>query len=183
MEHLSFLDNIGATAIEELYAIYKSDPAALDRGWQKFFEGFEFALTDYTTDKADMAYVKEFKVIDLILAYRTRGHLFTKTNPVRTRRKYTPTLDIENFGLEQSDLKKVFKAGGQIGIGDATLEDILAHLQQTYCQSVGVEYMYIRTPEIVEWLKQKMEESKNTPAFTKIEKHSHNRKTHGCGGV
>jgi len=170
MDNLTFLDNIGTTAVEELYAIYKADPTSLDRGWQKFFEGFEFALTDYSAENSDMAFAAEFKVIDLILDYRNRGHLFTKTNPVRIRRKYTPTLDIENFGLKQDDLKKVFKAGSQIGIGAATLENILAHLQQTYCQSIGVEYMYIRTPEIVQWLKKKMETGKNTPTFTKNEK-------------
>jgi 2-oxoglutarate dehydrogenase E1 component len=60
---------------------------------------------------------KEFLVVDLINGYRTRGHLFTKTNPVRDRRKYTPTLDIENFGLSKSDLDSTFNAGEIVGIG------------------------------------------------------------------
>src|SRR6185503_19808176 len=87
---------------------------------------------------------KEFKVISLITGYRQRGHLFTKTNPVRERRSYQPTLAIENFGLSSKDLDTVFQAGGEIGIGAAKLKDIIAHLDTTYCQSIGAEYMFMR---------------------------------------
>jgi 2-oxoglutarate dehydrogenase E1 component len=96
--------------------------------------------------------------------------LFTRTNPVRTRRKYSPTLDIENFGLTQEDLNKTFQAGKEIGLGNAKLAEIIAHLQTTYCQSVGVEYQYIRRPEVVEWFREKMESTRNTPVFTLAEK-------------
>ena len=65
---------------------------------------------------------KEFQVVKLIDGYRTRGHLFTKTNPVRERRKYEPTLDIENFGLSENDLNTVFNAGEILGIGETTLK-------------------------------------------------------------
>ncbi|MES2395455.1 MAG: 2-oxoglutarate dehydrogenase E1 component, partial [Bacteroidota bacterium] len=114
--------------------------------------------------------IKEFDVINLINGYRSRGHLFTQTNPVRERRKYAPTLDIENFGLNESDLEIVFQAGAQIGLGPAKLKDIIAHLHQTYCQSIGAEYMYIRIPKVNEWLQEKMEGSKNTPNFLMHEK-------------
>ena len=106
---------------------------------------------------------KEFNVINLINGYRTRGHLFTDTNPVRERRKYTPTLDLVNFGLGEEDLDQEFQAGSLIGIGKARLRDIVQHLHQTYCASIGAEYKYIRNPEIVEWLEQRMEGRKNTP--------------------
>jgi 2-oxoglutarate dehydrogenase E1 component len=169
MDQLSYINNIGIKNLEELFAQYKSDPNSVDPSWQKFFEGFEFAKADYS-DTESGNYPLEFKVLNMILAYRQRGHLFTKTNPVRTRRQYTPTLDIENFGLTKTDLKKIFKAGNQIGIGNATLENIIEHLTSTYCQSIGVEYMYIRTPEIVEWLQKKMESSRNTPNYSKPDK-------------
>lgn len=87
-----------------------------------FFQGFDFALEQYGDDavcqisqmvsqavasgNAPEDVLKEFKVVNLIEAYRTRGHLFTKTNPVRERRRYYPTLDIENFGLSKEDLPK-----------------------------------------------------------------------------
>ncbi|KAF0237406.1 MAG: 2-oxoglutarate dehydrogenase E1 [Prolixibacteraceae bacterium] len=91
--------------------------------------------------------------------------MFTKTNPVRSRRKYKPTLDIENFGLEKKDLETVFQAGSEIGIGPAKLKDIVGHLEATYCRSVGVEFMYMRHPEVLQWLKQRMESSRNSQDF------------------
>jgi 2-oxoglutarate dehydrogenase E1 component len=148
--------------------MFLDDPGSVDESWRQFFEGFEFARKHYAVEKKTegTVYPSEFKVINLINAYRQRGHLFTKTNPVRTRRTYTPTLDLENFGLTDQDLKKSFEAGHEIGIGKATLKDIISHLQQTYCQSVGAEYAYIRTPETRLWLQDKMEKSKNDYPFT-----------------
>ena len=81
---------------------------------------------------------KEFMVINLINAYRSRGHLFTKTNPVRDRRKYSPTLDIKNFGLDEGDLITIFQAGEQVGLGPSSLNEIIAHLEETYCQSIAL---------------------------------------------
>ena len=102
----------------------------------------------------------------MIDAYRKRGHLFTQTNPVRERRKYYPTLDIKHFELEQKDLDTVFQAGNQIGIGPARLSDIIKHLKQVYCQSIGVEYMYIRQPEEVDWIKNRLHQNANAPNFS-----------------
>ena len=154
------------SVIEELFTQYKRNPDSIDESWRKFFEGFEFAQKNYKAEKGEtFLYPNEFKVINLINAYRHRGHLFTKTNPVRTRRKYSPTLDIENFDLKTEELNKTFQAGKEIGLGNSKLSEILDFLNQTYCQSIGVEYMYIRPPEMLEWLKSRMESSRNTPAF------------------
>jgi 2-oxoglutarate dehydrogenase E1 component len=171
MDNYSYLSNAHPDAIEDLYNTYLNNPDALEHGWKKFFEGFEFARTNFNDGGAVPENIAgEIKVMNLIAGYRQRGHLFTKTNPVRERRKYSPTLDIENFGLTQADMEKTFQAGSQIGIGTAKLKDIVAHLQQTYCQSIGVEYMYMRNPEVVSWLQEKMEGSKNTPQFSIEEK-------------
>jgi 2-oxoglutarate dehydrogenase E1 component len=105
---------------------------------------------------------KEFAILSLIHGYRQRGHLFTKTNPVRARRQYVPTLDIENFGLQQRRSGKTFQAGSDIGIGPAKLKDIIEHLEATYCSSIGVEYVYMRKPEVLQWLKEKMESTRNS---------------------
>ena len=169
MDNFSFIGNSSIEAIEELYSRYKKDKESVDESFRIFFEGFDFALKNYdTTESGQIG--KEFKVLNLIHGYRQRGHLFTHTNPVRTRRKYFPTLDIENFGLSKDDLKTVFQAGKEIGIGPATLEEILNHLNQTYCSNIGVEYLYLRDPEIVSWLKKKMESERNTPAFSREKK-------------
>lgn len=171
MDKFSYLGNADTSSIEDLFQQYSKDNSSVDESWQKFFEGFEFARKNYTeSTEIPQNVKKEFDVINLINGYRTRGHLFTHTNPVRERRKYAPTLDIENFGLTQNDLDTVFQAGAQIGIGPAKLKDIVAHLEQTYCQSIGAEYMYIRIPKINQWLQEKMESSKNTPTFAAHEK-------------
>lgn len=171
MDKFSYLNNLDNAVIEELFEKFRLDPSSVDESWRKFFEGFEFCQKNYKAEKGEaFLYPNEFKVMNLINAYRQRGHLFTKTNPVRTRRKYSPTLEIENFGLGKDDLVKHFQAGKELGLGNATLSEIIGHLQKTYCESVGVEYFYIRKPEIVEWLVSKMEPAKNAPDFNFDEK-------------
>jgi 2-oxoglutarate dehydrogenase E1 component len=170
MDKFSYLGHVDADAIEDLYKQYQNDPDQVPKDWQRFFEGFEFARIRFPEDEqpeeADPSSLRnEFNVIDLINAYRERGHLFTKTNPVRVRRKYHPTLDHQNFGLSNEDLSDSFQAGNEIGIGKNSLQNIIDHLKKTYCKSIGVEYMYIRSPEIVEWLKNRMESTRNNPDF------------------
>jgi len=184
MDQHGYLGNAEIASVEDLYQQYLKNNESVAPSWQQFFKGFDFARTSYPELPANGTSAasangsvtipenvrKEFNVINLINGYRSRGHLFTKTNPVRERRQYTPTLDIENFGLSNDDLETAFQAGTQIGIGQAKLKDIIAHLHQTYCQSIGAEYMYIRNPEIVNWLQEKMESSKNTPKYSIDEK-------------
>lgn len=170
MDRLSFLGNADIATIDAMYKQYISDPTALDITWQHFFEGFDFARANYDEGASSPVVGKEFNVISLINAYRKNGHLFTKTNPVRERRHYTPTLDIENFGLAAADLETSFEAGKLIGMGNAKLKDIIDHLKHTYCDSIGVEYMYIRNPEIVEWLRARLEDTKNRSQFTADQK-------------
>jgi 2-oxoglutarate dehydrogenase E1 component len=156
MDKHSYLSNADGAVIEDYYQQYLNNPESVSEGWRKFFEGFEFARKNYDTEVPE-GFDKEFKVINLINGYRSRGHLFTKTNPVRARRKYSPTLEIENFGLEKADLETVFQAGAETGIGSAKLKDIIAHLEETYCQSIGIEYSYIRKPEEAKWIRNKIE--------------------------
>jgi 2-oxoglutarate dehydrogenase E1 component len=172
MSQHSIIGNISPELMDEMYRQYLNNPDSVDASWKQFFLGFDFARARFgdETDVVPEKVNKEFKVINLINGYRTRGHLFTKTNPVRERRKYQPTLAIENFGLEQSDIETVFSAGQELGIGPAKLKDIIAHLDETYCQSVGAEYKYIRNPEIINWLQSRMEGSKNHKNFSIEEK-------------
>jgi 2-oxoglutarate dehydrogenase E1 component len=170
MDNFSYLSNAGPEALEALYKQYQNDADSVDFGWKKFFEGFDFARTNYEESGAiPENLTKEFKVLNLITAYRSRGHLFTKTNPVRKRRTYSPTLDIENFGLENSDMDVVFQAGEQIGIGAAKLSDIIDHLKQTYCASIGIEFNYIRDVERHSWMLNRVE-LKHRPVFNSEEK-------------
>lgn len=169
MDKFSSVGNQELEAVEDLYQSYLADPESVDKSWQHFFEGFELARKNYPAKPAAVKLDnidKEFAILNLIHGYRQRGHLFTKTNPVRARRKYLPTLDIGNFGLDDKDLETTFQAGNEIGIGPAKLKDIIAHLDQTYCESVGVEYVYMRHPEVVKWLRERMESTRNTENFS-----------------
>ncbi|MBM3453183.1 MAG: 2-oxoglutarate dehydrogenase E1 component [Bacteroidetes bacterium] len=170
MDKISYIGNADISAISHLYKEYLESPNNVDIGWQKFFEGFDFAKTNFEEDdQIPENYQKEFRVINLINGYRSRGHLFTKTNPVRERRQYSPTLSIENFDLSDADLDTVFQAGEIIGVGPGSLREIINHLEETYCQSIGIEYVYIRDPERVEWIKNKIE-LKNRPIIDKNRK-------------
>ncbi|MGV8963477.1 MAG: 2-oxoglutarate dehydrogenase E1 component [Candidatus Saccharimonadaceae bacterium] len=169
MDDFSFVANSDIASIEELYRRYLDNPDSVDASFAAFFKGFDFAMTHFQPVPGQVI-SKEFNVINLIHGYRQRGHFFTKTNPVRARRQYSPTLAIENFGLESSDLETVFEAGTQIGIGPAKLKDIIEHLEATYCRSIGVEYLYVRRPEVIDWLKVRMESTRNEPTFNDNQK-------------
>ncbi len=173
MDKFSFFSNAETEYIDNLYQLYQQNPESVDASWQRFFEGYEFSRVNYKRGGTQSGTVEgssmlpnEFKVINLIEDYRKRGHLFTKTNPVRARRSYLPTLDIENYGLSNKDLDTEFEAGNELGIGKTTLRRIVEHLDTTYCQSIGIEFAHIRNVEIEKWLKGKMESRKNTPKFS-----------------
>lgn len=170
MDALSYISNADVSAIDDLHNQFLKDPESVDFGWRKFFEGFEFGYRQQPVKGQGIPItedaLKEINVLNLIQGYRMRGHLFTKTNPVRERRKYTPSLDLANFGLRESDLDTVFNAGVEVGMGPAKLRDIIALLEQTYCQSIGAEYMFVRQPQKLEWLMRKMESSRNTPQLS-----------------
>ena len=166
LDQFSFLNSIDIDYVDELHQRYLVDKRLVEPSWRTFFDGYEFAKFSYEDiNKIPSNVLKEFKVINLINGYRSRGHLFTKTNPVRERRKYHPTLDIKNYGLEEVDLLTVFQASEQVGLEPCTLNEIIIHLEQTYCQSIGIEYQYIRHPERVEWIRKNIE-LKNRPQFS-----------------
>jgi 2-oxoglutarate dehydrogenase E1 component len=170
MDHLTFIGNSEIETIDQLYKKYTDDPGSVDESWRNFFKGFDFARQYFTENNSNHHLDKEFRVLNFIDSFRKRGHLFTKTNPVRTRRLYFPTMDPENYQLSEKDMDTVFHAGTEIGLGNATLRDIRTAMEETYCQSIGAEYMFIRNPEKIEWLEKRMEKSRNMTKFTADEK-------------
>ncbi len=169
MDVYNYLNSSDPSVIEDLYFRFRSDPQSVEEGWRKFFEGFDFAARHYSgkpqSTVAPLQTTNEFKVLELINDYRKRGHLFTETNPVRKRRQYKPTLDIQNYGLSDKDLNTVFEAGREIGLGPASLSTIVGALKETYSRSFGAEFMFIRNVEIVQWLLSRMEPVRNLPSF------------------
>jgi len=172
MEKYSFLNAAHTDYFTELYDKYLKHPDTVEPSWRAFFQGFDFGLENGSVMRPTSGIEipdhlkKEFAVVKLIDAYRNRGHLFTKTNPVRERRTYSPDLNFLNFGLEEKDLSTVFSAGEVMEIGPSTLEKIITHLKEIYCDSIGVEYMYIRRPKKIEWIQKRLNVNNNHPNFT-----------------
>ena len=180
MDRFSFLNAAHTAFFADLYDQYLQNPDSVEPSWRSFFQGFDFAnefgsdmvgeLENMANGGADCSLVseklqKEFNVLKLIDAYRTRGHLFTKTNPVRDRRSYSPDLAIENFGLTSADLNTVFDAAKIVNLKPCSLQDILNHLNKVYCESIGIEYMYIKDPKTIDWIQRKLDVNDNLPNF------------------
>ena len=173
MDRFSFLNAAHTGFIEDLYNKYLVSPDEVEPSWRSFFQGYDLANTDFSLTGEESLSIevpehvyKEFRVIELINGYRSRGHLFTKTNPVRARRKYTPTLAIENFGLSNDDLETIFDAGEILNIGSKSLTGIIQHLENIYCDSIGVEYMYIRNPDVIKWWSNNLNTNDNHPTYS-----------------
>ena len=172
MDKFSFLNGAHTGFIADLYDQYLGNPDAVEPSWRSFFQGYDLANEDYSLSEEEVStkipqeVKKEFLVVDLINGYRTRGHLFTETNPVRERRQYQPTLEISNFGLTENDLHKEFSAGDVLGLGRVKLSVIINHLKSIYCDSIGVEYMYMRNPEKLKWWQTRLNENDNHPNYS-----------------
>lgn len=185
MDNYSFLNASNIQYFSDLYDRYLVDPDSVEPSWRAFFQGFDFARQSYDQESVVeqmVRYVendtsgqaekiqKEFKVLNLINDYCVRGHLFTKTNPIRERRTYSPDLSLSNYGLTDADLNEVFDASRELGLQPTTLENIIKHLQAVYCSSIGVEFTYIRIPEISTWIKHRLSVNQNQPQYDKEEK-------------
>jgi len=178
MDNFSFLNAAHSAYFADLYDQYLKNPDSLEPSWRAFFQGYDFGtnnnfieeIVEGVTHQIPDSVKKEFNVINLIDAYRSRGHLFTKTNPVRDRRTYNPNLRINNFDLDESDLDKIFNAGDILGIGPQPLKVIVQHLEAIYCDAIGVEYMYIRNPEKRKWIQNWINKNDNHPTFSPNQK-------------
>ena len=198
MDRFSFLNAAHTAFFADLYEQYIENPDSVEPSWRSFFQGFDFAASDYGSGATEVAAAapqqqaaapapqasvsdysgipeklqKEFKVLNLIEGYRTRGHLFTKTNPVRERRTFSPTLELSTFGLSDADLDTVFDAGKEVGLPSSSLRAIVDHLQKVYCGHIGIEYMYIRDPQVRKWIQNKLSINNNEPDFNADQKKS-----------
>jgi len=187
MDRFSFLNAAHTEFFAQLYDQYLENPDSVEASWRSFFQGFDFGMTTYNEENpviqsAGVAsstidsglvsekILKEFNVLRLIDGYRTRGHLFTETNPVRERRHHFPNLDLENFGLSNADLNTVFDAAKILGHQPSTLTDILRHLKRVYCHHIGIEYMYMRNPTVIQWVQDRLNINDNHPNFDNDQK-------------
>ena len=175
MKDFSYITNSHPAYIESLYQDFVKDPASVDPDLKKFFEGFDFAVSNgLNTTVAPTAagaaqagsgidWMKEIRVYRLILGYRNKGHLLAKTNPIRPRRDRGANLDLAFFGLGEADMDTVYQAGNILGLGATSLKNILTHLQNIYANHVGIEFKYISDQKKIDWLTEEMEKKFSEP--------------------
>jgi 2-oxoglutarate dehydrogenase E1 component len=163
MDKYSYISNADVGYIDQLYQNYKKNPSEVDPTWQKFFEGYDFSSQRFGENGHAAAgpdgNIKETQVRTLIFAYRSFGHLKSKTNPVRERRDHGVNLDHTNFGLTDADLDTEFDVAAEIGMPKSSLRKIIERLKILYLGPIGFEYNFIRNDEVRSWF------------FEKIEKH------------
>ena len=162
----SFANRWNLAAIEENYRRWHTDPASLDESWRAFFEGFELgaarsAACDSGTQTA---------IVRLINAYRDVGHFLAHLDPLSEAKTTYPLLELSEFGLEEADLDRTFDTSLFCGLPRATLRELLDALRETYCRTIGVEYMHIQDTHIRRWLQERMEPRRNQPNFSKRQK-------------
>ena len=173
MKDFSYVMGPTPEYIESLYADFTKDSTTVDPEWKKFFEGFDFAISNggATTVGGDTGkttigndrLVKELGVFELIRAYRKRGHLVATTNPIRARKDRHAQLELERFNLTEADMETSFFAGSFVGVKDGKLKDIVAKLKTIYAGNIGIEYTYINNTEKCHWVEQSYEELMQKP--------------------
>lgn len=166
MKDFQYITNSHPSYIENLYNDFVKDPETVDADYRKFFEGFDFAINHNgnaahatiptAANGASVLNVaqldQEFNVFQLIQAYRKKGHLVAKTNPIRERKDRKANLGLDNFGFTEADLNTSFEAGKFVGLGKATLKGIIEHLEKCYTQHVGIEISSLNSRRKTDWL-------------------------------
>lgn len=178
MKDFQYITNSSPAYIESLYRDYSQDPDSVDPEYKKFFEGFDFAISNMKASYGGngspvkespaisppvMDWKMELAAYRMILGYRNKGHLIAKTNPIRKRKDRGANLHLEFFGLTDADLDRNIQVANVVGLGPTTLKSLIAHLEKCYATHVGVEFKYISNQEKVDWLTTEMEKDFHLP--------------------
>ena len=173
--------------LEENYEQWRINPKSVDANWQAFFEGFELGsqlepdldsknnsngkasktnLNDPTPALPVVDPMQQGRLSHLLFAYRMLGHYIANLDPLGFNKRDLPELELHNFKFTDADLDREFNAGTAGGGGQKTLREILQILKDTYCRTVGAQYMHIQKFEIRRWLRDRMESTRNRPIFS-----------------
>ncbi len=180
MKDFSYITNSSPAFIENLYHDFVKNPESIDPELKKFFEGFDFAVSNGavqvngkgspapvsatgTAPGPDFDWTRELRAYRMILGYRNKGHLLAKTNPIRTRKDRGANIELSFYGFTEADLDKEFLSGKFIGLGTTTLRNILQYLEKCYASHIGVEFKYISNQEKVDFLTQAIEKKALEP--------------------
>ncbi len=191
MQQDSYLQGSNAVFIEELYSQYLRDEKSVDENWRTWFAELKNGLLtpdqDHLAIQAQMKsavmnkgnganpnvstaqqehQVKQVSVLQLINAYRIKGHRRSKIDPLgQQQNDPTKDLTLEGHDLSEADLDTVFNSGSMFGVGDIPLRDIQERLEKTYCGTLASEYMYIENLAQKRWIQEHLETSLSTPDF------------------
>jgi len=155
-----------ADFIDAQYRLWRENPESLSPDWRFFFEGFELAASGkFSGDEPrdEQAVIKQARVEALIYRYRDIGHFLACMDPLSACPTGHPLLELGAFGLSQKDLDRTFFARHFSKARQAPLREIIEVLRETYCRSIGVEYMHLQDPAERRWLQERMEPVRNRP--------------------
>lgn len=161
MKDYSYISNADPEYIDNLYEKYMENPESIGDGWKLFFEGFDFFSSASANGKAVSSQITsadELSVFAIIQGFRERGHLLSKTNPIRHRIDRKPHLNLADYNLSEEDLDRHFVAGEEIGLENATLREIIARLEDIYTRHIGFEFSHIEDRKRRTWLRRRIEE-------------------------
>jgi 2-oxoglutarate dehydrogenase E1 component len=173
LDGTDFLNGGNAGFIAELYDRFLDDPNAVDESWRSFFAGIEEGPAEPRF--ADGAALRQatfdsIRALQLIRAYRVRGHLEADLDPLGLdKRPPQPELDHHTYGFTEADLDRVI-AIDNLGRERASLREIVAMLRGIYCGRIGVEYMHIQVLAERQWIQERFERSERRPALSVAEK-------------
>ncbi len=169
-------ERANAALVEEYYQRWLDDAESVDPTWRAFFQGFTLGSNGPPPAAAASAGApvidsrKQSQVDSLIYHYRAIGHTQAHLNPLADAPERNPRLALAEFGLTEADLDTVFDTGHFLGGGPRKLRDIIAALEQTYCRTIGVEYLHLQDTEVRRWLQERIEPKQMRPQFTKAQK-------------
>lgn len=167
MNHASIATRWNLDAIEDTYERWRQDPTSVDASWQAFFEGFELG-TARSSPAVDTC--TQTGIVQLINAYRELGHFLARLDPLSEPWTSHPHLELSEFGLDEADLDRTFDTSVFSGMPSETLRELLDALRETYCRTIGVEFMHIQDETIRRWLINRMEPRRNQPNFARRQK-------------
>ncbi|HEY6281595.1 MAG TPA: 2-oxoglutarate dehydrogenase E1 component [Burkholderiales bacterium] len=187
----SYLYGANAPFIEELYEAYLRNPDSVSDTWREYFEQVKGAAQEVSHTLIRQTFVelvkrhgngraaaalapaiagaenKQVSVLQLINAHRFLGARHADLDPLKRQEKpYVPELDPAHYGLTEADMGTVFNTGSLVGPDQMTLREILKAVKETYCGSIGVEYMYITDTSQKRWIQNRLEGTRAKPSFT-----------------
>jgi len=194
LQQTSLLDGGNGAYLEALYESWMHDPHNVPENWRKYFEelprvnGQEQGDVFHSELRQEFSQLtgrlrghriarltavrleqerKQVRVLQLINAYRFRGHQHAHTDPLRRADpEPVPELDLNYHDLSEKDLQRVFRTGSLVGPEETTLEEILYALNRTYCGTVGAEYMHITNTAEKRWIQQRLESVQSHPQLS-----------------